>query len=228
MCYTTGRNAKGSVGMKKILKIAAPFVLILAAFASYYVSADSRLAFSDIAGHWAAEEIEKWSARGVINGSEGEFRPDEGLSLAEMAVIYTRVIPLGEPAENTFEDLPGGAWYTEAILRCVGAGIIDAAVPDGEGKAEMEPERAVTRAEAFMSLVRAFDIRPAGEEALLGAYNDAKRLAPEQKPYFEAMLELGLISGGSEVQLYPGDEISRAEVVDMLERLERAGFIEWE
>lgn len=213
--------------MKKILKIAAPFLLILAAFASYYVSADSRMAFSDIAGHWAAEEIEKWSARGVINGSEGKFRPDESLSLAELAVIYTRVLPTGEAeaAENTFEDLPEGAWYTEAILRCVCAGIIDAAAPDEEGKAEMEPERAVTRAEAFMTLVRAFGIRPVEGEALLGAYNDAKRLTPEQKPYFEALLELGLISGGSDVQLYPGDGISRAEVVDMLERLERAGFI---
>ncbi|MCM1150249.1 MAG: S-layer homology domain-containing protein [Butyricicoccus sp.] len=209
--------------MKKILKIAAPFLLILAAFASYYVSADSRMAFSDIAGHWAAEEIEKWSARGVINGSEGKFRPDESLSLAELAVIYTRIMPLGEAAENNFEDLPGDAWYTEAILRCVGAGIVDAG-----GKSEIGPGEAMTRAETFMTLVRAFDIKPAGGEALLGAYNDAKRLTPEQRPYFEALLELGLISGGSEVQLYPGDGISRAEVVDMLERLERAGLIEGE
>ncbi len=210
--------------MKKILKIAAPFLLIIAAFASYYVSADSRMAFSDIAGHWAAEEIEKWSARGVINGSEGKFRPDGSLSLAELAVIYTRVLPLGEaePAENTFEDLPEGAWYTEAILRCVGAGIIDAG-----GRSELGPGEAMTRAETFMTLARAFGIQPAGGEALLGAYNDAKRLTPEQRPYFEAMLSLGLISGGSEVQLYPGDEISRAEVVDMLERLERGGYIEW-
>ncbi len=104
----------------------------------------------------------------------------------------------------------------------MGEGIIDAG-----GKSEMEPERALTRAETFMTLVRAFDIPPVGGEALLGAYNDAKRLTAEERPYFEAMLSLGLISGGSEVQLYPGDEISRAEVVDMLERLERGGFIEW-
>lgn len=207
--------------MKKILKIAAPFILILAAFASYYVSADSRMAFSDIAGHWAAEEIEKWSGRGVINGSEGKFRPDDSLSLAELAVIYTRVMPLGEPAENTFEDLPEGEWFTEPILRCVGAGIIDTA-----GKTELGPREPVTRAEAFMMLSRAFDIRPSEGENLLRGYNDAKRLTPEQKPYFEALLSLGLISGGNEVQLYPADPISRAEVVDMLERLEQGGYID--
>lgn len=206
--------------MKKLFKIAAPFILILAAFASYYVSADSRMAFSDIAGHWAAEEIEKWSARGIINGSEGKFRPDESLSLAELATIYTRIITLDTLAENTFEDIPDEEWFAEPILKCVDAGIIDA-----EGKTQLGPREPVTRAEAFMTLVRAFDIQPAEGETLLRAYNDAKRLTPEQKPYFETLLTLGLISGGSEVQLYPGDAISRAEAVDMLERLQAGGYI---
>lgn len=207
--------------MKKILKMAAPFILIIAAFASYYVSADSRMMYSDIAGSWAAQEIEKWSSRGVINGSEGRFRPDESLSLAELATIYTRIMPLGGPAENTFEDIPDGEWFAEPILRCVGAGIID-----GSGKTELGPREPVTRAEAFMMLARAFDIQPAEGTALLSGYNDAKRLTPEQKPYFESMLSLGLISGGNEVQLYPDDAISRAETVDMLERLERGGYID--
>lgn len=77
-----------------------------------------------------------------------------------------------------------------------------------------------------MMLSRAFDIRPSEGENLLRGYNDAKRLTPEQKPYFEALLSLGLISGGNEVQLYPADPISRAEVVDMLERLEQGGYID--
>ncbi len=209
--------------MKKLLKIAAPFLLILAAFASYYVSADSRRAFSDIAGHWAAEEIEKWSSRGIINGSEGKFRPDESLSLAELAVIYTRILPLEGVAENTFEDIPDGEWFTEPILKCVSAGIIDA-----EGKTELCPREPVTRAEAYMVLVRAFDIQSADGDELLRGYNDAKCLTPEQKPYFETLLSLGLISGGSDVQLYPGDPLSRAETVDMLERLEQGGYIEIE
>ena len=207
--------------MKKFFKIAAPFILILAAFVSYYVSADSRMAFSDIAGHWAAEEIEKWSGRGIISGREGKFRPDESLSLAELATVYTRIITLDTLAENTFEDISEEDWFTEPVLKCVDAGIIDA-----EGKTELGPREPVTRAEAFMMLVRAFDIQPAEGDTLLRAYNDAKRLTPEQKPYFEALLSLGLISGGSEVQLYPSDAISRAEVVDMLERLQAGGYIE--
>lgn len=207
--------------MKKLFKIAAPFLLILAAFASYYVSADSRMAFSDIAGHWAAEEIEKWSGRGVINGSEGRFRPDESLSLAELATVYTRIMPLDTLAENTFEDVPDEEWFAAPVLKCVDAGIIDAG-----GKTELGPREPVTRAEAFMMLARAFDIRPAGDGTLLSGYNDAKRLTPEQKPYFEALLALGLISGGNEVQLYPDDPISRAEAVDMLERLQAGGYIE--
>lgn len=206
--------------MKKLLQIAAPFILILAAFVSYYVSADSRMAFSDIAGHWAAEEIEKWSSRGVINGSDGKFRPDDSLSLAELATVYTRILPLDTVAENTFEDVSGEDWFAEPVLKCVAAGIIDAG-----GSSGLRPREPVTRAEAYMMLVRAFGIEPAQGGSLLSAYNDGKRLTPEQKPYFEALLDLDLISGGNPVQLYPGDPISRAEVVDMLERLELHGYI---
>lgn len=209
--------------MKKILKIAAPFLLIAAAFASYYVSADPRMAFSDIAGHWAAQEIEKWSARGVINGSEGKFRPDEGMTLAELATVYTRVLPLGEPAENTFADLNGDEWFADPILRCVGAGIIDAG-----GGSEIGPGRTLTRAEAFVTAARAFGLPPAEGEARLGGYNDARRLAPEHRPYLEALLAHGLVSGGNGVQLYPGEAFTRADAVDLLERAERAGFIRWD
>lgn len=206
--------------MKKILKIAAPFILILAAFASYYVKVDSRMVFSDTAGHWAAEEIEKWSSRGIINGSEGKFRPDDSLSLAELATIYTRILPLDGMAENTFEDVPDGEWFTEPVLMCVDAGIIDAA-----GKTELHPREPVTRVEAYMMLVRAFGIEGVEGDELPRTYNDAKRLTTEQKPYFEALLSLGLISGQNKVQLYPGEFLSRAETVDMLERLERGGYI---
>lgn len=206
--------------MKKFLKIAAPFLLILAAAGSLLIHVESCLVFSDVAGHWAAEEIEKWSERGIINGSDGQFRPDEGVSLAELAVIFTRVLPLGEAAENTFEDLPDDEWYTEAVLRCVGAGIIDV-----EGKTELAPWQMLTRAETFMMLARALDIAPEQGETMLRTRNDSKYLTPEQKPYFEALLARGLVSGENPVQIYPYDTMTRADAVDMLECLERGGYI---
>lgn len=207
--------------MKKILKLAVPFILIIAAFASYYVSADSKLMYSDIAGHWAVTQIEKWSRMGVISGGEGKFRPDDGLTLAEFATILTRVMPLEGAAKNTFTDVSDDDWYAEAVLKCVAAGIIDV-----EGKTELEPKQPLTRTQAFMMLARAFDIAPVYDDQLLKGYNDAKRLTEEEKPYFEAMLELDLISGGNAVQLYPQDDITRAEVVDALDRLQNAGYIE--
>lgn len=33
--------------------------------------------FSDVDGHWAKQEILKWSDSGLIKGSEGLFRPDD-------------------------------------------------------------------------------------------------------------------------------------------------------
>lgn len=208
--------------MKKFLKIAAPFLLILAAIGSLFVHVESTLDFADVAGHWAAPQIEKWSTRGVMNGSEGYFRPDDGLSLAELSAVFTRVLPLGEAAENTFDDLPDDAWFTEPVLRCVGEGIIDA-----EGKTALEPGRALTRGEAFVMLARALDIEPEQGEKLLRKCNDARLVEPELRPYFEALLARGLVSGENPVFLCADEPMSRADAVDMLERMERGGFIRW-
>ncbi len=54
-------------------------------------------AFSDTAGHQAADAIERWSARGIILGYDGTFRPDDPITRAEMAVIIDRLYCISTP-----------------------------------------------------------------------------------------------------------------------------------
>ena len=45
--------------------------------------------YSDTAGHWAVKAIDRWSDYGVINGYQGQFRPNDPITRAEMAqVLY--------------------------------------------------------------------------------------------------------------------------------------------
>ena len=155
----------------------------------------------------------------MLTGSEGEFRPDDGLTLAELATVITRVIPLTERAENTFTDVEVGSWYEDAILKCVAAGII------GSDVQELYPREPLSRADAFVMLSRAFGIEPEPELSGLNGYNDAKRIPDEAKPYFARLLELGIIEGTSPVQLDPMENITRAEAVAVLDRLDELGYI---
>ncbi len=67
--------------------------------------------FSDVpANHWAAEAIASVKEAGLMNGSNGTFRPNDGVTRAELAVVADRLLkkmngggewtpPAPEPAE---------------------------------------------------------------------------------------------------------------------------------
>ena len=51
------------------------------------------LAFADAEGHWAEEAINRWSNEyRIVVGSEGLFRPNADITLAEMAVLLDRLL----------------------------------------------------------------------------------------------------------------------------------------
>ena len=68
--------------------------------------------FTDTEGHWAEDTIERFYEEGVISGfPDGSFRPDQGISRAELARIITRAFDLDEESAFTFSDVDPAAWY---------------------------------------------------------------------------------------------------------------------
>ena len=102
--------------MKRALKVILPFVLIAAAFVVYHSSLRTPELYGDTRGHWAEAKIEKWSGYGVITGSEGAFRPADGVTRAEMCTIISRVAELPDAAEDIYSDVEG-EWYADVMLR---------------------------------------------------------------------------------------------------------------
>ena len=62
--------------------------------------------------------------RQVLNGYNGNFRPDDSITRGEMAAILNRIMQYSEISSNTFADLDNNAWYTDAILRANAAGVM--------------------------------------------------------------------------------------------------------
>ena len=153
--------------MKKKLKLAIPLLLVIAAFLSYYVGRDPAYSYDDIMHHPAADAIEKWSGYGVMTGSNGEFKPDIGLTRGSMCTAICRVVELREEAENIYEDVDGEAWYASPMLRCVAAGILD-----GSGTL-LQPDSIVSRGEAMSMFEAAFGMPEEDSRSVLEAYGAA-------------------------------------------------------
>ena len=80
-------------------------------------------AFTDIAGHWAKDEIRQAAALGWITGyADGSFRPNQSITRAEAVTMLNRVLQrLPETEEDllsgmrTFSDCQSSDWYYLAI-----------------------------------------------------------------------------------------------------------------
>lgn len=165
--------------------------------------------FSDVQGHWGQAEIEKWSEKGIIVGSDGMFRPNAPITRGEMAVILDRVMKYQVKADNSFKDL-GQSWYTEAVLKANAAGVILG--NDGI----VRPNDNITREEAAVVFARALRIHP-DTEGNSSPFKDRSQISSWAVNYVSALASKGYINGDSNGNFNPKAAITRAEVVKMLD-----------
>ncbi len=112
---------------------------------------DSRVSFNDNIPDWARAAIEKAVFRGVITGyPDGTFKPDTGITRAEMAVMIDRALKLEETERLLLcedrDQIPDYA--LGAVDRVTAAGILQTS----EGY--FNPVKGVNRAEMAAALAR--------------------------------------------------------------------------
>ena len=72
--------------------------------------------YADTNGHWAESSIERWSAYGIIQGSNGQFDPNGQLTCARLATILAEpLLKLPAAKDAGFTDNTADAWYYDAI-----------------------------------------------------------------------------------------------------------------
>ncbi len=124
-----------------------------------YTPPDVPPTFSDTAGHWAEDWIEALKAAGITSGyPDGTYRPDNGVTRAEMAAFLLRAkhgASYTPPAvvHSHFNDVSDSHWAKDWIEQLAVEGITSG-YPDGS----YHPDQIVTRAEMSVFLVRAFKL----------------------------------------------------------------------
>jgi len=181
------------------------------------------LAFKDVERHWAKEAVNDMGSRMVITGVGNEmFNPNKSITRAEFAAIIVRGLGLKlETSSSSFSDVSKNEWYSSYIQTAFANGLIN-----GYEDGTFRPMDKITREQAMAIIAKAMKItglKPslAASEAgeLLLPYKDANAASEWAKSSILDCLQVEIFSGRSSTVLAPKDEITRAEVAVIIQRL---------
>jgi len=145
--------------MRKVLSFVLVLSLVLGSFGMAFAAP-----LSDVAGKKCEDAVNVLTNLGVVSGyPDGEYKPDQVVTRAEMAVIIVRALGLADYATGTssFSDM-GGHWSNPYVAYATSLGIIDG-YPDGT----FRPDNTVSYDEAAKMLVAALGYTP---ESLTGTW----------------------------------------------------------
>lgn len=169
------------------------------------------VAATDTAGHWAEDAIERWTEKGVLNGyTDGSFKPDDNITRGEFFKIISSAFEFEDMSDNPFSDIRESDWYYDHIIKLYAAGIIN-----GSG-GKVHPEAAITREEVFAVFARLFDVE--NDESALSVFSDGDKTSSWAHGEVGGLVAGGYIQG-SDGQLRPTGNITRAEVVTVINNI---------
>ena len=196
-----------------------PIVLVICAITSFAstplpVSASNDAPrFSDTADHWARNAIERWSELGVLRGFDGRFYPNDNITRAEMAVLINRMMKFPTPEMNPYSDVSPDDWFYDDMLAMSALSIVRA---DAQGLCK--PGEQVTREEAIYMIATAFGITELLNSGGAG-FVDSDDISAYAQLSISRMQRSGFIGGMPDGRFYPKNEITRAEVVTILDNM---------
>ncbi len=165
----------------------------------------------DIGDHWAAADIQKAISAGYVKGyPEGVFRPDAGVTRAELVAMMDGAFQVAVgPSENAFKDVRGGEWFAQGVYSALASGYVNG-YPDGT----FRPQDAVSRQEAACMLAKLLQLD--GQEDL--SFSDALQIDSWARPSVSGLVYREIMAGYPEGVFRPDRVISRAEAVVVINK----------
>ena len=177
----------------------------------------ARAAFSDAAGHWAAEIIEKAEDYGLIQGyPDGTFGVEDEITRGQFVTVLCRMFgwELISPETPSYIDCLPSAWYYSAVETARAHDVMD---PAGA----FRPEDYISRGEMAVMLVRALgygDLAEGLEDPDL-PFDDVT----EDAGYIHVAWRIGMVNGvagpSGTLRFLPSYSATRAEAAAMLVRV---------
>ncbi len=170
------------------------------------------VSFSDIDSSWAAANIKRAVALGIVKGySDGTFLPNKSVTRAEFVVMLAHALQL--PTSDTtlhFQDQAQiGTWAEPAIRAAIDAKIIKG-YPDNH----FRPNAIITRAE--MATILAAAMKSSEPNTTVSHFADETRIPTWAKGAVQALQQTGVIQGRTGNQFMPQASATRAESITII------------
>ena len=179
---------------------------------------------TDQDGKLTVPEIEERERHGayILGYTDGTFGPSRSMTRAEAAAIFARLLAekngdtISTAANTRFTDIPVHAWYSGYAKYLNNNGVTYC-----KSKTIFAPNDAITRAEFTTLAVRFFDVYGDGDAEIMEQYKDFNDVSDGYwaATYIKAAAKHGWINGYGDGSFRADDEINRAEVVTIVNRL---------
>lgn len=171
--------------------------------------------FVDFPNDWSQGAMTAAVDNGLLGGvGDGRIAPRGEVTRAQMAAIINRAFGAEKQASlSSYSDVAADAWYAVDMAKAVQMGTFS-----GTGNGLLEPDRAITREEAFSVLARAFALE-AGDDSSLASFSDGAQVSSWAKGSVSAMVAAGYVNGSDGNRLNPRQTITRAEFAAVMSKI---------
>lgn len=178
----------------------------------YITNAKASLQLSDIAGHWAKENIQTLIEKGAIGGyPDSTFKPNNTITRAEFLAIALKSV-------TTVEESTSNLWY----MGVYNTGLKHQIISIEEYPVE-DMNKAITRGEMAKIIIKITEnllgeqrVEASKARELIKDYNSIEQ---DKKQYVEQTYKKGVIGGYPDGTFKAGNKATRAEAATMLIKL---------
>ena len=202
----------------KLTRLLALMLAVVMSFSMLLIPAQAA-SFTDVSDSaWYAAAVEYVNERGWMAGvSESSFAPNKEVTRGMMVTVLARLEGMGLDNINTvFADVEPCRWYTGAATWAARQGIVA-----GVGNGKFAPNRAITRQDLCVMLYKYFQARGIElEDTVDRTFSDMDSVAEYAREAVIYCTGVGLISGFSDSTFGPKQTATRAQLAQILMRLD--------
>ncbi|OPH56018.1 hypothetical protein BC351_29450 [Paenibacillus ferrarius] len=186
---------------------------------STYAVVSHPVAFSDVANNWAKSSINNMGSKMVVGGvGNNSYDPSKDMTRAEFAAIIVNALGL-RPSANTssFADITTNDWFAGYVQAAYEYGIVQ-----GVEQNKYNPNGNITRQDAMVMIARVMNITKLNGDSTvssLAKFVDANDIANYAQSAVATCVNAGIVNGKTNSTVAPNQNITRAEIAVIVERL---------
>ncbi len=173
--------------------------------------------FTDIDNSWAKENIEFVSSREILNGvGLNEFAPNLYVTRAMLVTVLGRLSDVDVSGySNSFSDVDSNSWYGNYVAWAKSTGIVKGVSAD-----KFSPDDNVTREQLAVIINNYLTVTGIPiVDSEVSAFADSSSISPWAINSVYRLKSIGLINGDTYGRFNPKDNLTRAELSAIIQRL---------